>query len=81
MEPPRGMVDISSKAVTLRTAQARGIILLGAEAFAALKQGSCPMMNMPRPARSLSRSGGKETAGLISPRSPERKDGPAASAP
>ncbi len=65
MEPPRGMVDISSKAVTLRTAQARGIILLGAEAFAALKQGSCPKGDVLATARVAALQAVKSTPALI----------------
>jgi len=35
------MIDISDKGVTVRTATARGCILIGAEAFQVLKQGTC----------------------------------------
>ncbi len=37
-----GMVDITSKKVTVRTAKAAGSVLLGAEAFEALQRGECP---------------------------------------
>jgi len=36
-----GMIDISGKDVTVRTAKASGCIVLGREAFDVLKQGSC----------------------------------------
>jgi cyclic pyranopterin phosphate synthase len=37
----KGMVDVSTKDITVRTARANGSILLGAEAFQVLKQGTC----------------------------------------
>jgi cyclic pyranopterin phosphate synthase len=42
MEKSKGMVDVSGKAVTVRTARARGTILLGPDAFTALWSGACP---------------------------------------
>lgn len=36
-----GMIDVSEKDVTVRTAKASGYIVLGKEAFDVLKQGSC----------------------------------------
>lgn len=36
-----GMIDVSGKDVTVRTARASGCIVLGAEAFEVVKQGSC----------------------------------------
>ena len=36
-----GMMDVSSKDVTLRTAKARGTIILGEEAFQVVRQGTC----------------------------------------
>jgi len=36
-----GMIDVSSKDITVRTAKASGCIVLGQEAFDALKQGTC----------------------------------------
>jgi cyclic pyranopterin phosphate synthase len=38
----KGMVDVSAKAITVRTAKATGWVLLGREAFDALAQGKCP---------------------------------------
>jgi cyclic pyranopterin phosphate synthase len=35
------MIDISNKDITVRTAKASGCIVLGAEAFQAVKQGTC----------------------------------------
>jgi cyclic pyranopterin phosphate synthase len=42
MTASRGMVDVSAKDITVRTATAAGSAMLGAEAFQALKQGACP---------------------------------------
>jgi cyclic pyranopterin phosphate synthase len=42
MGKSKGMIDVSPKAVTVRTAEAAGSILLGAEAFDILIQGTCP---------------------------------------
>ncbi len=36
-----GMMDITNKDITVRTARASGRIVLGAEAFQAVKQGTC----------------------------------------
>ena len=36
------MIDITSKKVTIRTAKAAGSVLLGPEAFGALRRGECP---------------------------------------
>jgi cyclic pyranopterin phosphate synthase len=41
MEKSKGMVDVSAKDITVRTAKASGSILLGDKAFQALKQGAC----------------------------------------
>jgi cyclic pyranopterin phosphate synthase len=36
------MIDITSKKVSVRTARAAGSVLLGSEAFGALRRGECP---------------------------------------
>ena len=41
MRDSKGMVDVGDKAVTARTARARGSIVLGEAAFEALRQGTC----------------------------------------
>ena len=41
MTDSSGMVDVSNKDVTLRTAKASGTIILGKEAFQTVKQGNC----------------------------------------
>jgi cyclic pyranopterin monophosphate synthase len=42
MKKTKGMVDVSAKEITVRTAKAAGSVQLGADAFAALAQGTCP---------------------------------------
>ncbi len=42
MKKPKGMVDISAKEITGRTARAAGLVQLGTDAFGALMQGTCP---------------------------------------
>ncbi|MGE5296418.1 MAG: cyclic pyranopterin monophosphate synthase MoaC [Solirubrobacterales bacterium] len=42
MKKPKGMVDISAKEITVRTARAAGSVQLGTDAFGALMQGACP---------------------------------------
>jgi len=41
MRSSKGMIDVSTKDVTLRTAKAAGSVLLGAKAFDIIKQGTC----------------------------------------
>ena len=65
MEPSKGMVDISSKAVTTRTAKASGTILLGPEAFTALKQGTCPKGDVLATAKVAALQAVKSTPALI----------------
>jgi cyclic pyranopterin phosphate synthase len=38
----KGMIDVSGKDVTVRTARAAGAVRLGGAAYAALAQGTCP---------------------------------------
>ncbi len=42
MPDSKGMVDISGKNVTVRTATASGCVVLGDEVFEVLRQGQCP---------------------------------------
>ena len=41
MEKSKGMVDVSGKEITVRTAIAQSTIVLGDDAFETIKQGSC----------------------------------------
>jgi len=42
MQDSKGMVNISGKDITVRTAKASGCVVLGAEMFEVLRQGQCP---------------------------------------
>ena len=46
MQNSKGMVDISGKAITVRTATASGTIVLGSELFEILQQGQCKKGNV-----------------------------------
>ena len=41
MQNSKGMIDIGNKNVTARSATAKGCVVLGAEAFEVLKEGTC----------------------------------------
>jgi cyclic pyranopterin phosphate synthase len=41
MGKEKGMVDVSAKDITVRTAKARGCVQLGAHAYRVLREGSC----------------------------------------
>ena len=41
MRASKGMIDVSGKDITVRTAKASGCIVLGEEAFNVVKQGTC----------------------------------------
>jgi len=42
MQDSKGMVDISGKDITVRTATATGCVVLGEDVFEVLRQGQCP---------------------------------------
>ena len=42
MKDSKGMVDISGKDITVRTATATGCVVLGEDVFEVLRQGQCP---------------------------------------
>ncbi len=59
------MMDITAKEVTVRTARARGVVLLGEEAFAALEQGSCPKGDVLATAKVAALQAVKSTSSMI----------------
>jgi len=61
----KGMVDITAKEVTVRTAKAAGSVLLGAEAFEALRQGACPKGDVLATAKVAATQAVKSTPVLI----------------
>jgi cyclic pyranopterin monophosphate synthase len=60
-----GMVDISAKDATLRTATATGRVLLGKEAFGALTAGTCPKGDVLATAKVAAIQAVKSTPSLI----------------
>jgi len=61
----KGMIDVSDKPVTVRTATAAGSIRLGAEAFDALKQGTGPKGDVLATAKVAAIQGAKATPTLV----------------
>jgi len=59
------MIDITSKAVTVRTAKAAGLVLLGPEAFGALERGECPKGDVLATARVAAIQAVKATPAMI----------------
>jgi cyclic pyranopterin monophosphate synthase len=60
-----GMVDVSAKDATLRTATATGRVLLGKEAFQALAAGTCPKGDVLATAKVAAIQAVKATPSLI----------------
>jgi cyclic pyranopterin phosphate synthase len=61
----KGMVDISGKEVTVRTARAAGSILLGEAAFEALRRGDCPKGDVLATAKVAAIQAVKSTPAII----------------
>ncbi len=59
------MIDITSKNITVRTAKAAGSVLLGPEAFNALRRGECPKGDVLATAKVAAIQAVKATPGLI----------------
>jgi cyclic pyranopterin phosphate synthase len=62
---PKGMVDISGKPVTVRTAKAAGSIRLGEAAFDALRRGACPKGDVLATAKVAALQAVKSTPAVI----------------
>jgi cyclic pyranopterin phosphate synthase len=65
MQDSGGMMDIGGKNVTVRFARAEGRIFLGAEAYEALKQGTCPKGDVLATARVAAVQAVKSTPAMI----------------
>ncbi len=65
MQDSQGMIDISGKAVTVRTATAAGCVMLGGELFKVLQEGECPKGNVLETAKIAAVNAVKATASLI----------------
>jgi cyclic pyranopterin phosphate synthase len=61
----KGMVDITGKEATVRTAKAAGSVLLGPEAFDALKRGECPKGDVLATAKVAAIQAVKSTPAMI----------------
>ncbi len=59
------MIDVTSKDITVRTAKAAGVVLLGPEAFAALRRGECPKGDVLATAKVAAIQAAKATPVLI----------------
>jgi cyclic pyranopterin phosphate synthase len=60
-----GMIDIGAKQITVRTAKAAGSVLLGPEAFDALKRGECPKGDVLATAKIAAVQAVKSTPAMI----------------
>ncbi|MBW8001247.1 MAG: cyclic pyranopterin monophosphate synthase MoaC [Planctomycetes bacterium] len=65
MEDPKGMVDVSGKEVTVRTAKAVGCIVVGGEGFAAVKEGTCKKGDVLATAKVAAVAAVKSTPSII----------------
>jgi cyclic pyranopterin phosphate synthase len=65
MQNPKGMVDVSGKDVTVRTAQARGNIVLGDEGYEALIAGQCKKGDVLETAKIAAINAVKATSSII----------------
>ena len=60
-----GMVDVSGKDVTVRTAKASGSVILGGEAFDVLRQGSCIKGDVLETAKIAATQAVKQTSTIV----------------
>ena len=65
MQDSKGMVDISGKDITVRTATARGCVVLGDEAFEVLRKGQCPKGDVLETAKIAAINAAKATPSII----------------
>lgn len=60
-----GMVDVSTKNITLRTARAAGSVILGEEAFETLREGTCVKGDVLATAKVAAIAAAKSTPAII----------------
>lgn len=65
MQDSKGMVDISGKGITHRTATASGCVVLGEELFEVLQQGQCPKGDVLETAKIAAIGAVKATPSII----------------
>ena len=65
MQDSKGMIDISGKGITQRTATASGCVLLGEETFEVLQRGQCPKGDVLETAKIAAINAVKATPSII----------------
>lgn len=65
MQNSKGMIDISGKGITVRTATANGCVVLGEELFDVLQQGQCPKGDVLETAKIAAINAAKATPSII----------------
>ena len=65
MQNSKGMVDISEKDITVRTATAAGCVILGEELFEVLRRGQCPKGDVLETAKIAAINAVKATPSII----------------
>ena len=65
MQNSKGMVDISEKDITVRTATATGCVVLGQEPFEVLREGRCPKGDVLETAKIAAINAVKATPSII----------------
>ncbi len=65
MQNSKGMIDISGKDITVRTATANGCVVLGQELFETLRQGQCPKGDVLETAKIAAIGAVKATPSII----------------
>ncbi len=65
MQDSKGMIDISGKDITIRTATASGCVVLGEELFEVLQQGQCPKGDVLETAKIAAINAVKATPSII----------------
>lgn len=65
MQNSKGMVDVSGKDITVRTATASGCVVLGEEVFEVLREGQCPKGDVLETAKIAAINAVKATPSII----------------
>jgi len=65
MQNSKGMIDISGKDITVRTATASGCVVLGRELFEVIEHGKCPKGNVLETAKIAAINAVKATSSII----------------
>lgn len=65
MQDPKGMIDISGKKITQRTATSSGTVILGRDPFDILRRGQCPKGDVLETAKIAAINAVKSTPSII----------------